>query len=194
MKFLSKNANSLILTEGLKYTANNNSRNQKIKQYLINEQSNFCAYTEKYIEGLDSSEVEHLNSSIKYKDDYYNYYAVIRSANLYKKDEKYRNASFFQSLFFQSNEKFESRIKYENGIYISINDDIESKQFIDFLGFNEQKLYNQRKKHIKRLRDCFQNLNNAEQIEYFIKYPQELSFITALEIELKLDLTHLIKK
>ena len=54
---------------------------------LLLEQSNFCAYTEKYITGLDSVEVEHFNASIKYNDDYFNYYAVIRSANSGKRLE-----------------------------------------------------------------------------------------------------------
>ena len=61
---------------------------------MISEQKNFCAYTEKYLKPLDSPEVEHFNSKIKYQDDYYNYYAVLRAANLYKQDDESSDSGY----------------------------------------------------------------------------------------------------
>ena len=133
MKFLSKSEDSPILKRGLKYVKGDNS---ELRKLLLEEQKNFCAYTEKYVEHLDSVEVEHFNSSIKKNDDYYNYYAVVRKANLYKKDEKYNGAAFFDSLFFQKN--FDSRIRFVPGdlVYEEINTgDTEAIDFIDFVGF-----------------------------------------------------------
>ena len=135
MKFLSKNKDSDILAEGLVYQENRAENNKKLLELLIYEQNNFCAYTEKYIEGLDATEVEHFNSAIKYDDDYFNYYAVVRKANLYKKDEKYKNSTFFKTLFFQNNEELNTRIKFTNNIYFEINEnDNEAKELLVLLG------------------------------------------------------------
>lgn len=102
MKFLTKKATSTILAENITYKKNVGENNKKLKNLLITEQFNFCAYTEKYLEPLDSVEVEHFNPSLKYHDNYYNYYAVVRNANLYKQDEKYVGAAYFKSLFFKT--------------------------------------------------------------------------------------------
>lgn len=85
MKFFGKNPDSEILRENLTYQENRSENNRRIKEILIQEQHNFCAYTEKYFEPMDSVEVEHFDSSIKYIDNYFNYYAVLRKPNLYKK-------------------------------------------------------------------------------------------------------------
>jgi hypothetical protein len=193
MKFLSKNSNSNILSQGLTYQENRPANNKKLLNELIKEQKNFCAYTEKYLKPLDSPEVEHFNSKIKYQDDYYNYYAVVRAANLYKQDKKYPNASFFKSLFFQSEEELEKRIVYFNGIYQEVSpEDIEAKQLIEFLGLNDNRLYTERARHIHRVKHLVSNYSKDEILDFFKQYKEELSFITALEVELNIDLTQLI--
>ena len=50
MKFLTKNPNSGIHTEGLVYLKNAN--NTALRNRLLSEQKNFCAYTEKYVQDL----------------------------------------------------------------------------------------------------------------------------------------------
>ena len=193
MKFLSKQQSSVILKKGLTYKKDRD--NSKLREELQNEQKQFCAYTEKYIQELDSSEVEHFNSTLKYNDDYFNYYAVIRNANLYKKDEAYKEASFFDSLFFQNEEEFNSRIKYVGGLYYETDEnDEEAKDLIDFLGFNHSKLYKQRKRHVKRLSKTFEaaKYSTKDYIKYFREHKEELSFITAIEEEFKVDLSGII--
>lgn len=193
MKFLSKRVDSEVLAQGLIYQENRGVNNKCIHDLLLAEQKSFCAYTEKYVVGLDSTEVEHLNSSKKYADDYYNYYVVLRKANEYKlkKDNHYRGAQFFESLFFQNKEEFDSRIQYVDGVYEEVHlQDFEARDFIDFLGFNEHPLYEDRKKHVKRLKALFEDANwdNEKRLQYLSSNPNELSFITALEIELGLNL------
>lgn len=195
MKFLSKNPTSYILTNKITYKQGASENNKNLKELLVQEQSNFCAYTEKYLEPLDSVEVEHLNSSLKYRDDYYNYYAVLRNANLYKKDEKYVGASFFESLFFQNKEIFAARIGFKNNIYYEINEgDKEAIEFIDFLGLNHPTLSDQRSKHVKRLIESFKDANySKEDIEnYFQKNKTQLSFCTAIESEFNINVEYLI--
>ncbi len=198
MKFLTKYSDSVILLKGLLYKKNNSENNKKLKLELLKEQNNFCAYTEKYIQELDATEVEHFNSDIKYNDDYYNYYAVVRKANIYKikNDIAYKNAMFFTSLFFQNKEQFYKRIIFVNNIYIEVNEkDKEAKDFIDFLGLNHQLLCTQRKRHVKRLKNTFEDAKYSKNkcLDYFENHKEELSFITAIENEFKIDLTNLIK-
>jgi hypothetical protein len=195
MKFLTKHSNSAILQKNLVYRETNPPKNKLLKDELLKEQFNFCAYTEKYIQELDSSEVEHFNSSIKNRDDYYNYYAVIRNANLYKLDEKYIDANFFKTLFFQDYSQFQKRVKFEKGFYIEANEkDNEAKDLIDFLGFNHPELFKQRHRHLKRLRRTFEDAKytKSQCFEYFKEHKEDLSFITAIEYEFDMKLDKLI--
>ncbi len=198
MKFLSKNSESEILKNNLVYSKNA-TNNQLLLSLLKEEQQNFCAYTEKYFENLDSIDVEHFNSSLKgtEKDDYYNYYAVLHKANLYKKDEKYKEAAFFESRFFQNRIEFNSRIQYvKGGFYEEVDShDGEATQFIDFLGLNDERLFRDRNAHVRRLKEIFNNAGytNDEILSHFKNHKNELKFVTAIEVELEIDLEEVIK-
>jgi len=191
MKFLTKRSDSPILQENLTYREKRDANNRRLRDMLLAEQKNFCAYTEKYVEELDSVEVEHFNSAKKYNDDYYNYYAVIRKPNLYKKDEAYANATFFDTLFFQDAAQFNARIRYVDGVYEEIDEkDTEARDLIDFLGFNHPSLTKQRNRYVTRLKNRFEEASYADEqkLNHFRQHPEDLSFITALEYILKLDL------
>ncbi len=196
MKFFAKKPDSKILQDGLVYKKNNATNNSKLKELLINEQYNFCAYTEKYFDPLDSIDVEHFDSSIKGKDDYYNYYAVLHKPNLiFKKDEKYKNSTFFESKFFQNELQLTKRIKYIKGEFIfeevDIND-TEARDFIDFLGINNPDLVFVRRNHCNRLKDIFDSIEgstNQDKLIFFAKHKTEMNFVTALEVELEIDLS-----
>ena len=192
MKFLIKRDDSEILRQNLQYNRNA-ANNAKLKKLLLEEQCNFCAYTEKYIQSLDSTEVEHYDKSLKYKDDYYNYYTVIRQANLYKKDEKYEGHAILKNKFFQRKGEFETRIVYlKQGFYEVVDPvDKDAEALIDFLGFNHSDLYTDRKRHINRLRTLFNDAgyNNTLILEHFRIYSESLSFITAIEVEFSIDLS-----
>ena len=191
MKFLSKNALSTILQNNLRYEKNKD--NSVLKKLLMTEQKNFCAYTEKYLQPLDSVEVEHFDSSKKFADDYYNYYAVIRNANLFKQDEKYAGASFFENLFFQKIEELTKRISFAKNTFYEIDEtDIEARDFIDFIGLNHPKLSEQREKHLNRMRDYFKDYTSKQRIEHFKKYKEELNFVTAMEVEFGDDYSEII--
>jgi len=196
MKFLSKYAASDILTLELTYKKNASENNRKLKELLVQEQCNFCAYTEKYLDPLDSVEVEHLNSSLKYRDDYYNYYAVIRNANLYKQDEKYVGASFLNSLFFQNAETFSAKIGFRQNTYYEIDEyDNEAVDFIDFLGLNHPTLSEQRSKHIKRLKESFGEAGYSKEdiLGFFHRNKDQLSFCTAIEAEFDIEVEGIIR-
>ncbi len=195
MKFLFKTVDSKILSNGIIYKKNNSANNAALKDLLIKEQKNFCAYTERFIDPTSSAEVEHFNPAKKYNDDYYNYYAVLRYANLHKLkfEKKYANASFFDNLFFQDKEAFTNRFRFENGEYKSVNEnDEEAIGLIEYLGFNSFALTQHRSDHIKRLKNTLQNFPREEWDEYFATFPSELSFATAIESAFTIDLSEII--
>ena len=194
MKFLSKKSDSEILNEGIVYKLNGD--NSILRELLIKEQKNYCAYTEKYLQPLDQVDIEHFDATKKkLGDDYYNYYAVITTANKYKKDEKYKGASFFKTLFFQDIKELNKRISFANNIFFEIDEeDTEAIKFIDFLGLNHPKLSEERSKHIQRMKGYFDSSSySLEKIkEYFVQYKSELSFITALNEAFDYDFMELL--
>ncbi len=193
MKFLSKTPESQILKDNLKYSRNA-SENRKLKNALLSEQRGFCAYSEKYIEGIDSIDIEHFNASLKFTDEdgYYNYYAVLHSRNISKRDDAFKNAKFHETLFFQNREEFESRIFICDMLYFAKNpEDTESSDFIDFLGLNSNSLYDDRKTKVKFLKNMREILSEEEFMELF-NYKINLSFISIVENELGLSLEEYI--
>jgi len=197
MKFLSKSNKSKIFAENIVYQKNAAENNAKLKEKLFNEQKCFCAYTERFVE-IKECEVEHFNNSLKYNDNYFNYYCVLREANLRKRSkENFIDANSI-SLFFQNYDILKSRINYnkEIGEYETIDiDDIESDNLINLLGFNDFELKNRRINHIKRLkRNKIDSNYSTEQFLNFIKdFKQDnLSFVTAIESEFDIDLSLII--
>ncbi|MDD5306575.1 MAG: hypothetical protein PHU25_04565 [Deltaproteobacteria bacterium] len=195
MKFLSKNTGSAILAEGICY--DRNGHNTRLRDMLLAEQCGFCAYTEKRVDGLDSVDVEHFDKTKKGDDDYFNYYAVLHGANLRKrgKEERHAGAAFFASLFFQDRDELNSRIRYVagDGVYeeTTAGDD-EAAALIDFLGFNDSCLCEERIRHIKMLRDIFEDdakYDEQKRRDWFTAHPEHLCFVTAVEEELGIDLS-----
>lgn len=197
MKFLSKSKASVILAEGFVYKENSSKNNERLKKMLVAEQKGYCAYTEKYLQPMDSVEVEHLDATKKYADDYYNYYAVIRNANLYKQDKKYRGASFLESLFFHDAVAVSERIGFSKNVFYELDEnDAEARDFIDFLNLNHPALSGQRATHLALLQSTFNDgrYNEESIINYFKKHPEQLSFVTALEAGLGIQLFELLIK
>ncbi len=197
MKFLPKDPQSSILKDGLIYKEGQTEKNRTLRERLVNEQKQFCAYTEQRIT-VDSSDVEHFDASKKGNDDYYNYYASTHQANKAKnikdrqKNSRFTNASFFKSLFFQSKTELETRIKYADGRYSPIDpDDSEARDLIEYLSFNDEWLLRTRRRYIAMLRGIFRNAQYDinQQKEFLLDHVEPLQFITAIEHEFGLDLS-----
>jgi hypothetical protein len=193
MKFLSKNINSEIYADELTYKSG--SDNSFLKFKILDEQKNFCAYTEKYIQGTDSTEIEHFDPSKKDDDNYFNYYTTLRSANERKigKYKLYSEAAFFQTLFFQNAVTFNSKVMYDDFEYLPVNDeDQDAKDFIDYLGFNDDYLYSERIRHIERLKSTLSSFTEDQKKQYFNQFKGDLSYVTAIEDAFDLDLSDII--
>ncbi len=201
MKFLTKKPTSSILATNLVYKAGNAKNNDKLKAALLKEQKNFCAYTERYIlqdgnsgypEALD---VEHFTAAKKgtAQDDYYNYYAVSHKTNLKKSDKKYADADFHESLFFQNRAELDRRIGFDpqtNTYRTKNKDDKEAEELIDFIGIDSETIANRRLSHLRFLEELKSDLQFSDEqfTNWLFRYPQHLSFITAIEARFGVDL------
>jgi hypothetical protein len=196
MKFLGKRADSAILAEGLKY--HKNRGNSRLRAMLLEEQRGFCAYTEKRVAKPDSVDVEHFDPGRKYQDDYYNYYAVLRDANQRKrkKEAKHRGAAFFESRFFQDAGQLGRRVRFvaEWNVYEETDEaDVEAAALIDYLGFNDPEVCEDRRLHVDRLRGLLRDAGWKDgAVDYLREHPEELSFVTAIEARFGLDLGPLL--
>jgi hypothetical protein len=188
MRYLTKKDNSTLVVEKLSYDTQ--GHRLRIKELLINEQLGFCAYSERYIKNTDAVDIEHFDGRIKATSDdsYLNWYAVLRWMNAHK--PKKLDARFIPFLY-PSSSDLQERIRYEDGIFVCDNDDIEAENLIKYLGFNNPKLVADRKNHVTRI--IFLRTQLEEGFEdYLATHKEELSFISALEIELNLNLSHLL--
>ena len=197
MRFLAKSERSTILTEGLVYRKRDNRR---LRELLLAEQRQYCAYTEQRLQQTDSVDVEHFDPRLKNTtdDDYWNYYAVLHHANQRKRRKERRyvdvDAAFFASRFLQEPaETFAMRVGYvaEDGVYEETRrGDTEAAEFIDYLGFNDPELHEVRSKHVARLRDLFRDADWGanQQTRWFRDHSEETSFVTAIEETLGVEI------
>jgi len=189
MRYLSKNSQSVIITNNWKYT--NSGHRPKIRQVLIQEQQGYCAYSEKYISPTHASEIEHFDDRKKKTadDNYWNWYAVLRKMNQIKMGKKIEN---YMPILDPHNPQVNQRIYYKAGQFQTVQPgDIEAQNLIDFLGLNNPTLADERQRFIDRKKDekkRFFSNDTQGFIDYLKDDPDDLSFITALEIELGIKL------
>lgn len=187
MLFLKKNSESTILKENLRYEYDS----KRIKDLLMVEQMNFCAYSERYLKPLDAVEVEHFNPNQKNTphDSYFNWYATLRWMN----NHKYKKLnSRFLPICLPYSENLKQRITYENGVFLATDDkDFEIINLIEFLGLNKPEVYLERSNHVKLIKDLQKLAGNNETFRLMLTAHKEyLSFGTALLYELSIDIFH----
>ncbi|MEM7536521.1 MAG: hypothetical protein AAF639_30335 [Chloroflexota bacterium] len=188
MRYLAKSNPSKILEEGWRYSIP--SHRPKIREELLKEQYNFCAYTERYITPIDACDIEHFDErkkkNINGEDDYWNWYAVHHWINMHK-----RSITNFSPIMLPYDDTLPERIRYVDGEFRAIDeDDIEAHHLIEFLGWNNPKVAEYRAKVIARHREVHQLFfagDDEKFIEYMKQDSENLSFITALEAELGLS-------
>jgi hypothetical protein len=192
MRFFRKIADSLIITNNLSYE--NVGQRMSIRNELINEQQGFCAYSERFIKHSDSVDIEHFDPRKKntIDDDYYNWYAALHWLNQHK---PYLIDPFLPILTPYSL-TLAIRIKFENGVFITINkSDVEAQNLIDFLGVNRFEVYTDRSNHLNRIKALKSLCGNNDElfIQKMIEDQDNLSFASAIEHVFNLDVDHLIQ-
>ena len=185
MKFLLKDASEIAANADLAYPKD---RSRAI-DVLIRLQKGFCAYSERYLKPLDSVELEHFDPRKKNKDTdgISNWHAVIRWMNAHKA----RKITDFEPL--PDIAKWTpSRVWYEKGQFICAEDDQEAKNLILFLGVNRKEVFDERSKHIARLKNMRNKVGEEMLLEILSESPEQLSFPTAIESELGIPAFDLI--
>jgi hypothetical protein len=190
MQYLSKLTDSKIVTENLTYRKT--TERGKIRDILIQEQSEFCAYSEVYIRSVDEVHIEHFDPRLKntINDNYQNWYGVLAKMNTNrpKKIEPYL------PILHPSSEDLFKRIFYKDGIYQPFElDDTEANNLIKFLDLNKREVLEYREKHLKRIRKL-KDLCGDEDLflEELRENKDNLSFATALKHELGIDVSKLL--
>lgn len=192
MRFLTKNNHSDIISSGLTYT--NIGNRALLRKQLLAEQKGFCAYSERYILQTDSHAIEHFNPDLKGTDEdsYWNWYVCLTWMNEHKPkklDER------FLPILLPYSMDLRRRIHYQNELYQTIEkNDIEANNLIVFLGWNKYEVKNDRDAHIQRVKKLKELCGDDDNLFFAIleEDPVHLSFITAIEHELDIDLSHLI--
>lgn len=185
MKYLRKHKKSEVIHKAWRYPAHS----KLIRLALLREQVNYCAYSERFADPLDSIEVEHFDERLKEKsgDSYWNWYAVCRMMNQIK---MVKSIDDHLPILQPYDPSVHNRIKYEDGQFqTTAPGDVSAQNLIDYLGLNDPTLADSRQRHIQRQRQDREDLFPGDDdgfVEYLVKYPSNLSYITALVAELKL--------
>jgi len=194
MKRIVKNPNSLVLNEKLIYLSNGN--NSRLSEILLNEQKNFCAYTEEYISYNDARDIEHFNPNLKDTDhDSYNNWYIVKHLPNQRKLKKW-----LQPILLPYDEDFEKRVIYNEGEYFAQPDDIEADNLIKLLDLNNFHKVSIRKRYIKRRKEALSELNIENNREEIKKYFQQIidneieriSYLRAIQEEFQIDIWNMI--
>ena len=184
MRYLRKSTESEIIKQGWQYA----KQPSQIRDELRKEQQNFCAYTEKYIDPIDSCDIEHFDDRKKNTDDdsYWNWYAVLHWIN-----QRKRRIKNFLPILLPYDATLSERVHYIDGLFRAVHaDDIEAIHLIDFLGWNDPILVEERINTVERIKEirAFHNGDDAAFLAFIKARPKFLSFISVLEVELGLPL------
>ncbi|PWV54038.1 hypothetical protein [Chitinophaga sp. S165] len=184
-----KDPNSTIIVDGLSYIPKNSANNKKIEAVLLQEQKNYCAYTDEYMGRPDAKDIEHFNPTLKntQQDSYFNWYVVKHQWNK-EKGSKWAN---FQPVLHPDSVDFEDRVLYYKGDYIAKSNDIEASNLIKLLKLDDQVLADRRKRYIKNTRTLI-SIYGADEHSFFNdligRDPEQIHYPRAIKEEFKVDI------
>ncbi|SFN74766.1 HNH endonuclease [Chitinophaga sp. YR627] len=189
MRKANKTEDSGILADDLKYIPNNSTHNKKLKDYLLQEQKSYCAYTDEYIGRADASDIDHFNPNLKNTegDSYTNWFLIKNQWN----KEKGNKWEKFQPVLHPTSEDFEERIAYHQGDYFAKNgNDIEASNLVSLLKLDDLLLAEKRKKYINRKRSDMEAYGEAADV-FFANLINDdncqVSYVRAIKEEFGVD-------
>jgi hypothetical protein len=190
MRYLKKVPTSEIVQQNLNYKKGATVANRKIRQILSAEQLGFCAYSERFLRPLDAFDVEHFDPRLKHtdQDSYWNWYSVLHWVNQHKA----KKIEPFEPLLAPYADDLMTRIRYAEGIFVPIDpNDHLVQNLIDFLGVNRPEVYEERRKHVRRIvaqQNLYMTAGWSKETFWddLVDDPDKLSFFSALQAELGL--------
>lgn len=188
MKRIIKNPNSEIITSNLSYRKSNN---QKLSSLLLQEQKNFCAYTEEYIGINDAVDIEHFNPNLKYTplDSYQNWFMVKHKPNNKK------STNWINTILHPTDANFENRLIYSEGYFFHHPEDLETKNLINLLNLNDEIFVKNRQKYIKRRKERINEKGVSNEDYFQEKVDSEIDsikYLRAIQEEFKIDIWNMI--
>lgn len=170
------------------------SHRPEIKAVLEKTQLGTCAYSEMVFSDLETPHIEHFDDELKpqpERDNIHNWYLVIPQMN-HKKPKISKHRPIRDPNTVQMNRD----ILFRENIFVPAREnDTETQNLINFLGVNDEVVYNARKKHIKVLKTTIKDfaMTRQELKEYLMNDRKQLSFATAIEHELEIEVDPLLK-
>lgn len=174
MRSITKSENSAIIQENLNYI--HKHHRQRISEILKLEQDYYCAYTEEYISGSYSTDIDHFNPNIKDvpQDNYYNWFLISTKINRKKNDK------WSEPILHPTDESISTRISYENGLYRYDENDIEARNLDSLIGLNDEGLVKDRIDYIASINSLIEQFGSEFIVNWLTQYPMHVKFRTAL--------------
>lgn len=132
MKFFIKQQDSEILLSNLSY--DDRSHRTRIRDVLRQEQSGFCAYSEKVLMPTDEAHIDHYDPRLKGSDGdgYENWYLVTAWINEHK--PKKLDKRFLPIILKPHEANLNSRIRFSDGLFEPADPtDVEACNFLRFI-------------------------------------------------------------
>lgn len=189
MKRIIKNPISEIISKNLIYKSN--SDNSLLGKILLSEQKNFCAYTEEYIGINDANDIEHFNPNLKDEltDSYGNWFKVKHKPNNKKRSK------WIEPILHLTDEFFEERVIYHEGLFLNKPEDIAAKNLIELLNLNDEIFVKERNKYIERRKERISELNISPGKYFEDRIKKEIwqiRYLRAIQDEFKIDIWNMI--
>lgn len=179
MRFATNRPDSKILAEGLVYKPN--GRNRRLCNLLLEEQHQFCAYTERFAEPDHCMNVEHFDDRIKGEpeDGYTNWFAAYQRVNLRKPGL----ASFGKPVCSPADVTPDRYIYRDHEFHPAEESDFKLANLIELLRLNEREFVQARQQHLAFVRDLAESCGMTREafFEFVEGRPKLLSYVSALE-------------
>lgn len=189
MKFLEKPKETPAAFNALQYARDSTT----ILGLLQSQQSGFCAYSEKWLQSLDSVHVEHYDPRLKKTatDGFHNWYAVVGKINGRRVRKKLKPFLPLPSPWKADTQR---RIIFDSDIFAPLNPgDDKMRRLIAFVRANDPLTVEQRQAHIELVASLLEWKSHAELRDYMLQHPVLFSFPSALESKLGLPVFEWIK-
>lgn len=144
---------------------------QQLREYILNEQDHFCAYTELRIDTEGDCHIDHYHTRNLYPDETFKYDNMLVSCNSEKygakyKDKQIKNKTDYKDLVNPIDDLPTDYIEFGfTGKVETVDDCVKGKQTVTFFNLNEKSLVQRRKNAVTNLLLMKDYLTEEEMVE-----------------------------
>ena len=143
---------------------------QQLRKHILNEQNNFCAYTELRINSIDDCHIDHYHTRNIFPDETFSYTNLLVSCNSENygakhKDQQVKKKEDYKELINPIEDLPTDFITFGlTGKVQAVNDCIKGEQTISFFNLNEKNLVQRRKTAVENLLQMKDYLTEDEMV------------------------------